>query len=92
MPRPSFQLPFTPDSDKVTADCDRGLLIIKLPKNAVQDKSRRISIGGSSQRTIEGTASEGSAIGKDWAKEPEGNSREGELSGEQAEKGQGAPA
>ena len=33
----SFQLPFTPDPNKVTADCDRGVLTIKLPKAAEQD-------------------------------------------------------
>ena len=83
----SFQLPFTPDPEKVTADCDRGVLTIKLPKAAEQDKSRRISIGGSSGRTIEAKGSEQSAIGKDWSK-----GSEGELSKEQADQGQGAPA
>jgi HSP20 family protein len=87
----SFQLPFTPDPDKITADCDRGVLTIKLPKAAEQDKSRRISIGGSG-KTIEAGARGESAIGKDWTKESETASEEGTLSKEQAEKGQGAPA
>jgi HSP20 family protein len=86
----SFQLPFTPDPDKVTADCDRGVLTIKLPKSAIQDKSKRISFGGSSVKTIEATAEGESAIGKDWMKES--MSKEDDLSEEQADKGQGAPA
>lgn len=86
----SFQLPFTPDPEKVTADCDRGVLTIKLPKAAEQDKSRRISIGGAGGTTIEAKGSGQSAIGKDWV--TESSDKEGELSKEQAEKGQGAPA
>jgi HSP20 family protein len=87
----SFQLPFTPDPDKVTADCDRGVLTIKLPKGAELEKSKRIAIGGASGKTIEATGSREPAIGKDWMKES-GSKKEGELSKEQAEKGQGAPA
>jgi HSP20 family protein len=86
----SFQLPFTPDPDKVTADCDRGVLSIKLPKAAEQDKSKRIAIGSGSGKTIEAGATEGPAIGKEWMKQP--GSEEGEHDKEQAEKGQGAPA
>jgi HSP20 family protein len=86
----SFQLPFTPDADKVTADCDRGVLTIKLPKAAELDKSRRISIGGSSGRTSQAGQGAGAAIGKDWM--TESGSKEGELDKEQAEKGQGTPA
>jgi HSP20 family protein len=86
----SFQLPFTPDPDKVTADCDRGVLSIKLPKAAEQDKSKRITIGSGSGKTIESGAGEGPAIGKEWMKQP--GSEKGELDKEQAEKGQGAPA
>ena len=66
----SFQLPFTPDPDKVTADCDRGVLSIKLPKAAEQDKSKRIAIGSGSGKTIEAGATEGPAIGKEWMKQP----------------------
>lgn len=84
----SFQLPFTPDPGKVTADCDRGILTIKVPKSAEQNRSKKIAIGGASGRTIE--ANEQTAIGKDWMKES--GSKEGELTKEQAEKGQGAPA
>jgi HSP20 family protein len=81
----SFQLPFAPDPDKVTADCDKGILTIKLPKSAEQERSKRISIGSGSGKTIEAQGSQQSAIGKDWSKESE-------LKGEQAEQGQAAPA
>jgi HSP20 family protein len=86
----SFQLPFTPDPEKVMADCDRGVLTIRVPKAAEQDKSRRISVGSGSGRTIEAKGRREPAIGKDWKKEA--GSSEGDLSKEQAEKGQGAPA
>jgi HSP20 family protein len=86
----SFQLPFTPDPEKVTADCDRGVLSIKLPKAVEQDKSKKITIGSGLGKTIEAGAGEGPAIGKEWMKQP--GSEEGELDKEQAEKGQGAPA
>jgi HSP20 family protein len=81
----SFQLPFAPDPEKVTADCDKGVLTIKLPKSAEQERSKRISIGSGSGKTIEAQGSQQSAIGKDWIKEPE-------LKDEQAQQGQGAPA
>ena len=57
----------TPDPEKVTADCDRGLLRIRLPKGQEQERSRRIQIGGG--QTIEGQAGSGSqsAIGKEWS-------------------------
>jgi HSP20 family protein len=86
----SFQLPFTPDPDKVTASSDKGILTIKLPKSAEQERSKRISIGSSSGRTIEAKASGEPAIGKDWKKE--GKAEEAKLDKEQVEKGQGAPA
>jgi HSP20 family protein len=77
----SFQLPFTPDPDKVTADCDKGVLMIKLPKGVEQEKSQKIPIGGAAGKTIEAKASGEPAIGKEWSTEKE-----------KAEKGQGAPA
>ena len=86
----SFQLPFTPDPDKVTADCDRGVLTVKLPKGAEQERSKKIAIGGTGGRTIEAKGSGERAIGTDWTRES--GSAEGELGKEQAEKGQGAPA
>ena len=82
----SFTLPFTPDPDKVTADCNKGILTIKLPKGVEQERSKRIPIAGTASRTIEGKASEGPAIGKEWLSEKE------KAEKEKAEKGQGAPA
>jgi HSP20 family protein len=80
----SIQLPFTPDASKVEADCEHGVLTIKLPKGVEQEKSKKIAIGGAAGRTID-ARSEEPALGKDWLKKSE-------LTEEQAEKGQGAPA
>jgi HSP20 family protein len=90
----SFQLPFSPDPDKVTADCDKGVLTISLPKGAEQERSKRIAIGSSATKTIEAGAggAEQPAVGKDWMKKSETGSKQSELADEQAEKGQGAPA
>jgi HSP20 family protein len=90
----SFQLPFAPDPDKITADCDRGVLTIKLPKGVEQERSKRIAIGGTGKKTVEAQASGGNepALGKDWIKGPESEPKKSELSEEQAEKGLGAPA
>jgi HSP20 family protein len=87
----SFQLPFTPDPGKVEADCEHGVLTIKVPKGAEQERTRRIPIG--SGKTIEGKTSEGewSAIGKEWSGS-KAETGEQKLAEEQAEKGQGAPA
>jgi len=87
----SFQLPFTPDPDKITADCDKGVLTIKLLRGAEQERSKRIAIGSGAGKTIESKATGESAIGKDWMKE-ETKPGEAGLTKEQAEKGQGAPA
>lgn len=84
----SFQLPFTPDPEKVTASSDKGILTIKVPKGAEHERSKRIAIGSGGSKTIEAKASGEQAIGKDWSKD----SKESDLSKEQAEKGQGAPA
>lgn len=74
----SFQLPFTPDPDMVTADCDRGVLTIKLPKGAEREKSKRISIGSSGGKTIEAQSGKEPAIGKDWmAKQTDENAESG---------------
>ena len=89
----SFTLPFTPDPDRVEADCDKGVLTIKLPRAAEQDRSKKIAIGSAGGKTIEaGTRSDGPAVGKDWLKGSEAEKKESGLSKEQAEKGQGAPA
>ena len=88
----SFQLPFTPDESKITAECDKGVLRIKLPKSAEQDRSKRIEVRGASGRTVEAQGSQQSAIGKDWMESKDAGSNPSELKQEQAEKGQGAPA
>lgn len=86
----SIQLPFTPDAEKVEADCDRGVLSIKLPRSVEQDKSRRISVGkrqGSGQQTIDvGSSPDGQpAVGKDWSRSTE----TGTAGGEPAEEAKG---
>ncbi len=87
----SFQLPFAPDPDKITADCDRGVLTIKLPKSAIQDKSKRISIGGSG-RTIEAQGTNEQAIGKEWMDQSGTRSSQEKRSKEQTGKDQDASA
>jgi HSP20 family protein len=67
----TFQLPFAPDASRIEAECEQGLLTIKLPKGVEQEKSKKIAIGGGSGKTIEGKASSRSAIGKEWTKEKE---------------------
>ena len=79
----SIQLPFNPDPDKVEADCDRGVLTIKLPRSVEQDKSRRISVGkrqGSDQKTIDVGASPGGkpAVGQDWNRSAESSGGTGQ--------------
>jgi HSP20 family protein len=81
----SFQLPFTPDANKIEADCDKGVLTVTIPKSVEQDRSRKIAISGSGKTIESKTMSGQSAVGKDWNKQSE-------LKAEQAEKGQGAPA
>ena len=83
----TFQLPFTADPDKITADCDRGVLTIKLPKSASQDKSKRISIGGTGSTR----SGEQSAIGSAWGNQGD-QSKQAGLPEEETEKGQGARA
>jgi HSP20 family protein len=89
----SIQLPFTPDPDKVEANSDKGVLTIKLPRSAEQERSKRISIGSSGSKTIDAKAdkAEQPAIGKEWVQSDSG-SNQPELAEEQSEKGQGAPA
>ena len=43
------QLPFAPDPDQVRAECDHGVLTIRMPKQAQQQRSRRIEVQGASQ-------------------------------------------
>lgn len=58
--------------------------MIKVPKGAEQERSKKIAIGGGAGKTIESKV-EQPAVGKDWGDK-------GELAKEQAEKGKGAPA
>lgn len=95
----SFQLPFAPDPDKVTANSEKGVLTIKVPRGAEQERSRKIAIGGrqgtSAERTIEAEAksqAEQPAVGKDWSNPSETGSKQDELTKEQADQGKGAPA
>lgn len=84
----SIRLPFAPNADKVTADCANGVLTIKLPRGAEQDRSKRIEIGSGSGSQTGGKQ----AIGQSWSGgslQAEGKS---ETAKEQAEQGQGAPA
>ena len=67
----SFLLPYTPDPDQVTADCNRGVLTIKLPKGVEQERSKKIAIGGTSGNAIKTTSTPEFAIGKDWDKKPQ---------------------
>ena len=51
----SLTLPKGVDPEAVTASFDRGVLEVRIPKPE-ERKPRKISIGGSSQKTIEGSA------------------------------------
>jgi hypothetical protein len=63
------------------------VLTIKVPKGVEHERSKKISIGGGSKKTIEGPSTKQSAIGKDWSRD----SKEGPTQ-EQAQKDQDAPA
>jgi HSP20 family protein len=94
----SIQLPFTPDSNKIEADCEKGVLRVKLPRSAEQDRSKRIAIGGrrdqqkSQAIDVEPTSNSGQpAMGRDWhsreEKEPAGGKRSDQRAGEKAPSG-----
>jgi HSP20 family protein len=87
----SFQLPFTPDPEKVTADCEKGVLTIRLPKSVEQDRSKKIEVRGGRGRTIE-AGDDQSAIGQDWDRRSTDGSKDSDLSKEQTEEGTAAPA
>jgi HSP20 family protein len=86
--RRSVQLPFTPDPAKVRADCENGVLKIRLPRGAEQERSKKIPIGGTAGQQMQGGTENRSAIGQNWS----GGETKDELAGKQAEQGQGAPA
>ncbi len=92
----AIQLPFNPNPDEVKADLKNGVLKVRLPRGAEQDRRRRIEIGsGSSARSGgESGQQQGSpgggepAIGQNWSA-PED---EPDLDKSKEERGQGAPA
>ncbi len=49
--RRTVQLPFAPDPEKVHAACSHGVLTIRMPKEAQQERSRRIEVqeGGAAE-------------------------------------------
>jgi HSP20 family protein len=53
----SLTLPEGVDADAIGASFDKGVLEVRIPKPE-QRKPRRIAIGGSDPKTLEGTASE----------------------------------
>lgn len=50
----SLRLPFEPDPDKVTAECQHGVLTIHVPKEGQQQRSKRIEVRGGSQQQGQG--------------------------------------
>lgn len=65
----SFQLPFTPDPERIMADCEKGILTIKVPKSVEQERSKKIKIGSAGSKTIDAEArSDKPAVGKSWSK------------------------
>ena len=50
----TVQLPFSPDPDQVRADCEHGVLTIRLPKQAQLERSRRIQVGTGGGRPATG--------------------------------------
>lgn len=47
--RRTVQLPFAPDPEQVRAECDHGVLTIRMPKQAQLERSRRIQVQGAGQ-------------------------------------------
>jgi len=42
--RRTVQLPFAPDPNQVSAECDHGVLTIRMPRQAHQERSKRIEV------------------------------------------------
>lgn len=57
----SFQLPRPVDPDKVQATFENGVLTITLPKNAQQEKTRRIQVQGAGQQGSQPGGASGSS-------------------------------
>jgi HSP20 family protein len=78
----ALQLPFPADPDQVKAHFENGVLTVTLPKNARQERARRIQVqtGGASQGGAEiapqagGQSGQGSGAGQGGAAQPGGSS------------------
>lgn len=86
--RRSVQLPFAPDPGKVQADCDNGILRIRLPRGAEQERSKKIPIGGTMDQQAQGGTENRSAIGQNWS----GGEKKDDLAGQQTGQDRNAPA
>jgi len=52
----SVQLPFTPNPDEVRAEVRHGVLEVRIPKRAAQERSRRIQVSGGDAQQAGGAA------------------------------------
>ena len=58
----SIQLPFSPNPDEVRAEVRHGVLEVRIPKHAAQERSRRIQVRGDDTQTT-GAAAITQAVG-----------------------------
>lgn len=81
----TVQLPFAPSPEQVRADCDNGVLTIRLPKEGQVERSRRIEVrsGGGTRQIGAGSGEAGEA--------GEAPSASGSESGGEAGTGAGGP-
>jgi HSP20 family protein len=59
----SIQLPFSPNPDEVRAEVRHGVLEVRIPKHAAQERSRRIQVRGDDTQTTTGGAAMTQAVG-----------------------------
>jgi HSP20 family protein len=59
----SIQLPFSPNPDEVRAEVRHGVLEVRIPKHAAQERSRRIQVRGDDTPTTTGGAAMTQAVG-----------------------------
>lgn len=59
----AVQLPSAVDPEKVQATFENGVLTVTLPKNAQQQRSRRIQVQSGGQKQVEGTSQSSSQTG-----------------------------
>lgn len=85
--RRSIQLPFTPDPSKIQASCEHGVLKVRVPRGAEQERSHKIPIGGGAQASQGQHAEQRSAVGQSWS-----GGEQARSSDENANREQGAPA